>query len=477
MTQKMFYSTAAGFVMAIGLSITSYAATGWQQEGNDWRYFQRDNEVVTNTWKKSGNDWFYLGGDGRMVRSQLVEDGDNYYYVNSSGVRVANQWRKLPNEEAGDEEPDELWYYFQSNRKAYKAPESGRTSFKSIVTASGETKKYAFDSEGRMLFGWVNEESQRVTGDEAWKEGVYYCGDEDDGAMVQAAWKRLEAMDSENEDSSFDDEYWFYFNTNGKKVTGTKKNINGRKYLFGEYGNAKYDWQKFSVATDSNATPPNATPSNVNSYYTTPEQCWLAVGWFRAVPSEEIDAQSHDDDEKYWFYGLSNGGVVTSQLKTIKGHTYGFNEKGMMLHGLYKMEVDGKKILSCEKIENESQLPSAGDKEKVYYFGDTPKEGVMKTGRCTIDLDGEKFTYYFKTSGADRGAGVQGIHDGGIYDHGKLQTIEPGMRYGIIKYEGKDYLVNQSGKIQKNKKNVKDADEVYYSTDKNGIVTSTGNKQ
>lgn len=28
MTQKMFYSTAAGFVMVVGLSITSYAATG-----------------------------------------------------------------------------------------------------------------------------------------------------------------------------------------------------------------------------------------------------------------------------------------------------------------------------------------------------------------------------------------------------------------------------------------------------------------
>ncbi len=46
-----------------------------------------------------------------------------------------------------------------------------------------------------------------------------------------------------------------------------------------------------------------------------------------------------------------------------------------------------------------------------------------------------------------------------------------------IKYEGKEYLVNQSGKIQKNKKNVKDADEVYYSTDKDGIVTSAGNKK
>ena len=86
--------------------------------------------------------------------------------------------------------------------------------------------------------------------------------------------------------------------------------------------------------------------------------------------------QAYEDEEEYWFYGLSNGGVVTSQLKTINGHTYGFNENGMMLHGLYKMKVENKKSLSYEKIENESQLPQAGDTEKVYYFGDTPKEGV-----------------------------------------------------------------------------------------------------
>ena len=169
--------------------------------------------------------------------------------------------------------------------------------------------------------------------------------------------------------------------------------------------------------------------------------------------------------------------MVTSQFKTINGHTYGFNENGMMLHGLYKMKVENKKILSYEKIENESQLPQAGDSEKVYYFGDTPKEGVMKTGRCSVDLDGERSTYYFKTYGTDRGAGVEGIYDDGIYEKGRLQTIEYGMRYGVIKYQGKEYLVNQSGKIQKNKKNVKDADEVYYSTDKDGIITHRGNKE
>ncbi len=57
---------------------------------------------------------------------------------------MANEWRKLPKEEAGDDEPDDIWYYFQPNGKAYKAPELGRTSFKSIVTASGETKNIVF---------------------------------------------------------------------------------------------------------------------------------------------------------------------------------------------------------------------------------------------------------------------------------------------------------------------------------------------
>ena len=62
-----------------------------------------------------------------------------------------------------------------------------------------------------MLFGWVNENSQRVVGDDAWRDGIYYCGTENDGAMSQSEWKRLEALDDNNQDNTFDDEYWFYF--------------------------------------------------------------------------------------------------------------------------------------------------------------------------------------------------------------------------------------------------------------------------
>ena len=35
-----------------------------------------------------------------------------------------------------------------------------------------------------MLYGWVNESSERQTGDDAWTNGLYFCGDENDGAQA-----------------------------------------------------------------------------------------------------------------------------------------------------------------------------------------------------------------------------------------------------------------------------------------------------
>lgn len=471
---RMYFIAGVGAVMALGMTITSFAATGWTMENGEWRYYLRDGEAVTDDWKKSGDNWFYLGDDGRMVKSSLIEDGDDYYYVNSAGARVSNEWRQLPNEDPDDGELDEVWYYFQSSGKAYKAPNSGKTSFKSIKISSGETKKYAFNDKGHMLFGWVNEESQHVSGDEAWKEGVYYCGEEGDGAMVSQAWRLLEAQDDDNNDSSYDGQYWFYFQANGKKAANTKKTINGGKYLFLENGNAQYEWHSTPSDASSSGSPSDATK---NSYYKRPDQCWLATGWFYTVPSEELDPEGYANDESYWFYGLNGGGVVTSQIKTINGQPYGFDDKGRMLYGLYKLEVKDKEILSYEQIESESDFPSPDDPREVYYFGDSPKEGVMETGKCNVNLDGERYTYYFNKSGSGRGAGVNGIYDGAIYEKGRLLTIESGVRYGIIVYDGKEYLVNQSGKIQKNKKNLKDADGIYYSSDKDGIVTHRGDKE
>lgn len=458
----------AAAALTIGASMVSFAATGWQQEDGTWYYYDRDGSRVENSWKKSGNDWFWLGEDGTMVTSSLIEDDDNYYYVDESGVQVKNQWREMDNTEGDDDEAETCWYYFGANAKAYKASDSGRTTFKTIRRADGVNKKYAFAEDGKMLYGWVDDQSGRVTDDDAWRTGEYYLGEAGDGAMRAGEWARLDVEDDEQEDDDFDGWYWFYFKSNGKKTMDTTKTINGKKYRFAEYGNAIFNW----YATASNAT---ATPGNM--FYSQPADSWLSLGWFKTIPSESLDSEGYDSGEEYWFYANKDGETVKSQIKKINGSYYGFNEYGEMLDGLYKMSVNDKEITSYEEIESEDDLPDADEGWDVYYFGGTSKEGGMKTGTATIDIDGEKYSYNFKKSGDDRGKGYNGIEDGSMYLKGQLQKADSDEKLKVITWEDEDYLVNTSGKIQKKKTNAKDGDDNYYCTDSKGVVTYKGSEK
>ncbi len=246
-------STAA--LLAIGASMTSFAATGWAEEDGTWVYYDRNGDKVTDKWAKSGNNWYYLDSNGEMAVDTLIEDGDNYYYVDVNGVMAANQWVAIDNEEAGqDDEPEHYWYYFQANGKAYKQGDNSDVALKTI-----NGKKYAFDDEGKMLYGWVaadNAERVDDTDGDAFKEGDYYFGGEDDGAMT-TGWLLMDITYDEatsdyeiapafNEDE--DQSRWFYFKSNGKKVYSSStdetkdKTINGKKYTFDQYGAMVAEW-------------------------------------------------------------------------------------------------------------------------------------------------------------------------------------------------------------------------------------------
>ena len=168
---KIAAIASAAALLAIGASMTSFAATGWQEEDGTWVYYDRYQDRVTDTWEKSGNNWYYLNSDGEMATDELIEYSDNYYYVDANGAMVTNQWVEMDNSDDDEEDAaSTVWYYFQNNGKAYKASSnSNTTSFKTI-----NGKKYAFDEDGKMLWGWVNKESSRETGDDAWKNGTYY---------------------------------------------------------------------------------------------------------------------------------------------------------------------------------------------------------------------------------------------------------------------------------------------------------------
>ena len=164
--------------------MTSFAATGWVEEDGTWVYYNADGERATDSWKKSGNSWYWLDENGEMAIDQLIEDDDDYYYVDINGVMASNQWVAIENEDAGeDDEPEHYWY--QANGKALT---NGNNTSVALKTVNG--KKYAFDEEGNMLFGWVSKDNaERIDNSDgdAFKEGDYYFGSADDGTMV-AEW-------------------------------------------------------------------------------------------------------------------------------------------------------------------------------------------------------------------------------------------------------------------------------------------------
>ena len=476
-------STAA--LLAIGASMTSFAATGWAEEDGTWVYYNRDGERATDQWKKSGNNWYWLNSDGEMAIDQLIEDGDNYYYVDINGVMAANQWVAIDNEDAGqDNEPDHYWYYFQANGKALTQGDNDKVSLKTV-----NGKKYAFDDEGKMLFGWVDENSaERVddTDGDAFKEGTYYFGGEDDGAMT-VGWLQLDVTYDEATNDEYkytapvfnDDEdqtRWFYFKSNGKKIYAedgdrTKdKTINGKKYAFDEYGAMVAEWSldeedlpgkslaSYSDAVESgDVNAGTASASNIitgkafNAKYS---EAWkyfnnvddgarVSKGWFKVVAAEYLNYDKYNDDEDAWYYADGSGNLYAGEFKTIKGKKYAFRNDGRMVDGLKFINDTGSglSVIADDDDtypfddedrfdENAPKLNKLG--YKCYYFGDG-NDGAMRTNKATVSIDGDNFSFYFEKSGGSKGAGRTGEKDDKFYQSGKLLRAGSDEKYQVVK--------------------------------------------
>ena len=481
-------STAA--LLAIGASMTSFAAQGWAEEDGTWVYYNRDGERATDQWKKSGNNWYYLDSDGEMAIDTLIEDGDNYYYVDINGVMASNQWVAIDNEDAGeDDEPDHYWYYFQANGKALKNGDNSKVALKTI-----NGKKYAFDEDGKMLWGWVKEDDpthiDNTEGD-AFKDGDYYFGGEDDGAMT-VGWIQLDITyeEAENNDdykytaAAFTDDEdqsrWFYFKSNGKKVLAengdrTKdKTINGKKYAFDNYGAMVAEWSldekdlkkesAFSggveatsstaaFATNSDGVAvnkgggTNAKYSESWKYFSDVESgARVSKGWFKVVAAEYLNASKYDDDEDSWYYADGSGNIYAGEFKTIKGKKYAFRNDGRMVDGLKFINENKAGQSLAVNADDDSSYPfdneddflanAAGYYEaadyKCYYFGGGD-DGAMRTGKVTIDIDGEKQNFYFEKSGGSKGAGLTGEKDDKLYQSGMLLKAGSDEKYQVVK--------------------------------------------
>ena len=533
---KLVAVLSASALLALGASMTSYAA-GWTEENGTWVYYDNDGYQVTDEWKRSGNYWFWLNSDGEMATNELIEDDGDYYYVDSNGAMVTNRWIQLENEDMDENDSEYVWYYFQNNGKAYTASERDTVSFKTI-----NGKKYTFDDEGKMLWGWIDGNGERITDEEGWIEGMYYCGTADDGAQV-TGWAKLHVLDeqvTERFDGSQDEEeqdYWFYFNSNGKRVEAeaedgnyVTKTINGNKYAFDEDGVMAFEWND-GFATDDILPVASA---NEWQYYNDREAGNRAKGWFYEVPSEGLNADAYDDGSTKWFYAKNDGTLYANVIKTINGKKYAFNNKGEMLSGLQAIKFDANgNIVANKAIDDETDIDvyvdvnstrygrdTENSYDAIYYFG-SGDDGSMKLNNQNIEIDGEVYNFYFVKSGENKGkafgtttvnedyklssdatVGEDGYamnsyvyDDKAIYTNGLKVTADSDLRYQAVNVltgetlsrnelyatseAERDYivLVNASGSIMKNKSSVKDGDDYYYSTNKYGVITAVATEK
>jgi len=457
---KIAAIVSAAALLAIGASMTSFAATGWQEEDGTWVYYNRAGEKVANSWEYSGDNRFYLDDAGNMATDSLIEDNDDYYYVDANGAMVRNRWVAIDNESAGeDNQPDVWWYYFQANGKAYKNSHASGTIFKRVING----KTYCFDEDGKMQYGWVKKDDGVTDYDDnAYQEAEYYFGDENDGAM-SIGWREIalsDVADAEDEqpgDSYWDSDQvrWFYFKASGAKQTSsTNKTINGRKYGFDQYGRMIADWHNNSLGAatyqnasrrgSSNNAESTATASYAKDfmYFSSPEDgARFTKGWFKVVPGYYLNYADYDNGTDRWYYADGNGNLYAGQIKTIKGKKYAFDLKGGMIYGLALLRTDGNTIYEYADDENkyDSQdkfMETARNMSSdwaFYYFSDNEdKDGSMKTGTQKISLDGESFSFNFRKGGTKKGQGVTGLSEKKYYLGGMLLTADADNKIEVV---------------------------------------------
>lgn len=459
-SRKKWIPTMGKTVLAAGALATIMAtgamAAGWQQEGDDWYYLDSNGNYVTDSWKVSDGKYYYLGSDGTLAKNTLIEDGDYYYYVGSDGAMITNSWKAVATD---DENYDGYaWYYFRETGKAYEDTSSP-------VTISG--KKYMFDDEGKMLYGYVDENGEMIDVSEdaqAVYEAVWYFGDKDSGAMV-TGWHQYE-QDLSTSDETYEDytAIWFYFKSeNGKKLTDTTKVINSYRYTFDSNGVMVSGWDENASSSTTSST------SNVYRYSDLTSGSIKKNSWVKAIPSEEMDEDDYNDGTYRWFYTNSSGYVVTSQAKKINSKWYFFNEYGIMQSGL--LVLDSSTISSCSSIVEDldadeisaADIYSLGETNggdlNLYYFGDETSGAMTKDSTVSITLEDDTYTFYFNSNGK----AYNGIKSKKYYKYGILQKAASDTYYELVEYgtTGTYVLVSKAGSIVTSGY-VKDADDNYY---------------
>ena len=460
---KIAAIVSAAALLALGASMTSFAASKgtWMMVDGEWYCYDKNGDAYTNVFCSSNGKEYYVGEDGQLVRSSWVEYDSSYYFVNSSGAKITNDWRLTTPYD--DDTADEEWYYFKSN---------GKRAENEKITYKGKT--YYFDTDGKMLTGWVTTGDSATSVNEATgyeKDHTFYC--DETGARVEGAWVKDTEPGTDDDDADAD-EYWYYLKkATGKPATGKQSNINGQIYLFNNEGQMQHGWV---AATDTNGAKfvqldkeddekSMSAAGNAAVYYCGDEDDGHAKKnkWTKTWPP---DNTSEEDDDKEWFW-FDKDGVLFRSGENKGSATASDAWKYKLDEGTLKKDTnESTGVISKKKVSSKDYWSTKDGvmlskfyliNDAMYYFGGSD-DGSMKTGSQTVkDNTGDSYKFYFYTKdtyGYKKGAGVVGNQSNKLYYYGMLiQADDYKYQLATIAKDGVDYsfIVNSNGTIQHSK--------------------------
>ena len=469
---KIAAVVSAAALLALGASMTSFAASKgtWMMVDGEWYCYDKNGDAYTNVFCSSNGKEYYVGDDGQLVRSEWVEYDGNYYFVNSSGAKITNDWRLTTPYD--DDTADEEWYYFKSN---------GKRAENEKITYKGKT--YYFDTDGKMLTGWVTtgdgtSSVNEATGYEA--DHTFYC--DETGARVEGAWVKDTEPGTDDDDADAD-EYWYYLKkATGKPATGKQSNINGQIYLFNEEGQMQVGWVARSDSKTKNFVQLDKEDEEQDMillsdyadsevYYCGDEDDGHAKKnkWLKTwLPSDTEE----EEDDKEWFWFDKNGKLYRADAdakSASNAQKYKLEEGNLVYDGAAEeQKVNKKKVNSKDYWFREDgvmlskfyMLKNDSAKDSMFYFGGSD-DGSMKTGSQSIkDNTGDTYKFYFYTKDQDskkyqtpnnkalkKGAGVVGNQSNKLYYYGLLLTADD-YKYQVAKVGGYEFIINSNGSIQ-----------------------------
>lgn len=172
---------------------------------------------------------------------------------------------------------------------------------------------------------------------------------------------------------------WRYLNNDGTEVTDEWKSANGNWFYLDSDG---------VMATDKLIEDESGSKTK---YYYVDQYGAMVKNTWKAVAMD--DDENTDLDAEYWWYYFGNDGkaltstdtLTKSDIKTINGLKYAFNERGHMLYGW--IDADSPD----QADDDDSQW-----KNSEYFFSGW-NDGHAVTGwqQLTVDDDGDSKDYWF----------------------------------------------------------------------------------